>query len=176
MTARYFYDIPVYRISQEKYYSGMDQHIDRVLFPEDSPYSDTLREREKTNRDENIALRHHLHRSYGGCWRFNEIIGYIRLHFLGSQIRGEYYAVAKKRIVRTRTKTLEYQTWKLAPEIEVPSDASSNDIFAAILKYLSDCRKELRGRYVDSQLFELIGPYIDWKRFARATKIVQVDN
>ncbi len=88
----------------------------------------------------------------------------MRLHFLGSQIRGEYFGVAKKRIVRTRTKVLESRTWKLAPEIAIPGASTSSDIFRLILEYVDRCRKELRGRYVDSELPETVGRHLDWRR------------
>src|SRR4029077_5456422 len=101
MSPHYFYDIPVYRLPAKQYYAEMDQHIDTVLFPPNDPYSGALREMERKNPNENVALRDHFYRSYGGPWQFNETIGFIRLHFLGSQIRGAYFAVKRKRIVRT---------------------------------------------------------------------------
>lgn len=162
MATRYFYDIPVYRLPEERYYRERDAYIDGVLFPNDSPFSQSLREKEAADPNYNIAMRDHLQRSYGGCWIFNEIIGYIRLHFLGSQVRGEYFAVRKKRIVRTRTKTLEYHTWKLAPEVEIPHPFTSQGVYGAVLEYLVECRKELPGRYVNTELFEVIGKHVDW--------------
>ena len=164
MAFDYFYDIPVYRLPQDTYHEEMNKHIDTILFPPDNPNSNALRELDKADPNRNINMRQHLYEKYGGCWRFNEVIGFIRLYFLGSQIRGEYYAVAKKRIVRTRTKIFEYREWKLAPEVDVSSGASNNDIFQAVLEYLSDCRKELKGRYIDTALFERVGSYIDWRR------------
>jgi hypothetical protein len=163
VATRYFYDIPVYRLPEDKYYFERDEYIDGVLFPKDDPFSQSMREREAADPNCNIAIRDHLQRSYGGCWTFNEIIGYIRLHFLASQVRGEYFAVRKKRIVRTRTKVLEYHVWKLAPEVEIPHPYTSRGIYEAVLKYLADCRKELPGRYVDTDLFEVIGKHVDWR-------------
>jgi hypothetical protein len=110
-----------------------------------------------------MAARDHIQHSYGGCWIYNEIIGYIRLHFLGSQIRGEYFGVRKKRIVRTRTKTIEYLSWKLAPEINIPHPYTNEAIYSAILEYLAACRKELPGRHVDAKRFEVVGRHIDWR-------------
>ena len=43
-----------------------------------------------------------MHDQFGGAWKYNEIIGYIRLHFLGNQIRGEYWGVKAMCQVRTR--------------------------------------------------------------------------
>lgn len=161
---KYFFDVPVYRLAEEKYYSDQNEFIDSTLFPKDDSYSAKLRELERNDRNINIAIRDHLWRIYGGSWRFNEIVGYIRLHFLGSQIRGEYFGVKKKRIVRTRRKLLEYQTWKLAPEINIPGDSTSAEIFILIMDYVVDCKKELKGRELDTEILEFIGPYTDWRQ------------
>lgn len=162
---RYFYDIPVYRLPAERYYRERDEYMDRVLFPEGSPDTQSRREREAADPNCYLAMRDHLQRTYGGCWDFNEIIGYIRLHFLGSQVRGEYFAVRRKHVVRTRTRVLEYCTWKLAPEVEIPYPFTSEGIHGAILDYLTACRKELPRRYVDTELFEALGKHVDWLGF-----------
>jgi len=106
-----------------------------------------------------------LRKAYGGAWEFNESIGYIRLYFFGTQIRGEYWGVNSKRIVRTRKKTFEFKTRKLATEINILSDSDSNSIFNKILEYLSRCQKELKCRYIDSSHLKTIGPYVNWKSF-----------
>jgi hypothetical protein len=170
MSICYFYDVTVYRLDEKTYYSKRAIFIDEALFPKHSSDSDALRKRDNDNPRENMGFRDHLGRIYGGCWRFNETIGFIRLHFLGSQIRGDYFSVVRKRIVRTRTKTFEYRTWKLAPEIDLPAHGSNEDIFRTVLEYLSDCRNELPRRYIDAGLLEFIGPYIDWKRLLAATR------
>jgi hypothetical protein len=141
----------------------MNKYIDSVLFPDNSPYTQALREKDQADHNANLTIKDHLHHSFGGCWKFNEIIGYIRLHFLGTQIRGEYFGVKKKRIVKTRTKTLEYRTWKLAPEIEVPDEATDSDIFTFVMEYIADCKKELPRRHIDTELLEAMGPYVRWR-------------
>ncbi|MBA2587607.1 MAG: hypothetical protein H0U98_03185 [Alphaproteobacteria bacterium] len=117
-------------------------------------------------RGRSLALQGHLENSYGGPWRFNEVIGHIRLNFLGSQIRGEYFGVSAKRVLRTRKKLFLYKTHKLAPEVSLPFKASNNQIWDAVQEYIEDCRSELRGRYVDAELLSTIGPHIDWQKIA----------
>jgi hypothetical protein len=162
VASQYFFDIPVYRLPEERYYRERDKHVEGVVYPEDSPFNEVRREKEAADPHHNIAIRDHLQRAYGGCWRFNEIIGYIRLHFLGSQVRGEYYGVRKQRVVRTRTKTLEYITWKLAPEFDIPHPQTNAEIFETVRRYLNACRRELPERYLDTELFEGVGKHIDW--------------
>ena len=159
----FFYDLPVYRLPEEIYYRKRCEYIDNVLYPPNAPYSEERRAKEKLDPSAVLGLRDHLQRSYGGMWRFNEIIGYIRLHFLGSQLREEYYAVRRERIVRTRKKQLEFHSWKLVAEHEVPIDSSNDEIYSIILQYIDDCRKTLRLRHIDSSGFERIGPYVDWR-------------
>jgi uncharacterized protein Usg len=96
------------------------------------------------NPDIKSYLKNHLINRYGGAWNFNEIKGYIRLHFLETQIRGEYWGVNAKRIIRTRKKIFEFKDWKLAPEIEIHPESDSMSIYSKILEYLDDCRKELK--------------------------------
>ena len=165
---RFFYDVPVYRLTEEKYDRDRRKHVEDALFPEGLSFRDELIRRDKADPKLNLHLRDHLAYSYGGAWQFNEIIGYIRLHFFGTQVRGEYYAVRRKRIVRSRRKTIEFQTWKLAPEREIPNSASSERIYAIILEYVDACRSELKRRYVDAGGLERIGPYVDWKSLYEA--------
>ena len=110
------------------------------------------------------ALRSHLEKSYGGAWNYNEIIGYIRLHILGTQIRGEYFAVNKKRILRTRNRQLEFKTWKLAPEVEIQDPFNDTNILAAIYQYIDDCRRELPSRFIDSEVFDGLSGFVNWER------------
>lgn len=106
-------------------------------------------------------LKQHYYERFGP-WEFNEIVGYVRLHFLGSQVRGEYYAVRRKRLVRTRTKTMVYQTHKLAPEREIRRGATNEEILQVILEYVEACRREEPRRVFDDEWLRTIGPMVDW--------------
>ena len=165
---KFFYDIPVYRLTEEKYIQDRKKYLEAALFPKGLPLRDELILQDKADPDRNRNLRRHLAESYGGPWRFNEIVGYIRLHFFGTQVRGEYYAVRRKRIFRTRRKTIEFHTWKLASEREIPNSASSERIYSIVLEYIDSCRGELNRRHVDASGLEGIGPYVDWKSLYEA--------
>jgi hypothetical protein len=160
---RYFFEVPVYRLKEDQYYTAMGEYVENTLFPPGSLNAETLREMDKRNPEDNEGVRGVLARGYGGQWRYNEIVGYIRLHFLGTQVRGEWHSVKKKRIVRTRTKLIEYLHWKLAPEVHIPDEATSEEIFRLVLKYVEDCRKEVKGKFVDTQLLEFLGVHINWR-------------
>ncbi|WP_148045608.1 hypothetical protein [Salinisphaera orenii] len=164
MLGKYFFDLPVYRLPRDEYYEQRQAYIDSVIFPANDPAAAEFRiAQEKDDPSAYVAIRDHLERSYGGCWEFNEIIGYIRLHFLGSQVRGDYFAVSKQRVTRTRRNTLEYQTWKLAPEVEVHRPQSREGILEAVFQYIDDCRREVPRRFIDASRFEEIAEFIDWQ-------------
>ncbi len=161
MASRYFFDLPVYRLSAEQYYAERDAYIKRIIFRAGTPEEPDPRQREKASPRVNDAFRNHLTEKYGG-WEFNEIIGYIKLHFLDSQIRGEYFAVDSKRIVRTRTKTFEDKTWKLAPEIHIEQPYGTGEVLGAIQQYIQACKAELPQRFIDTSSFDKLARHIDW--------------
>ena len=148
---KYIYDVAVYRLREADYYAQRDAHVEQVLGAN------------RATPEADSAFRAHVEKSYGGPWRFNEIVGYIRLFLLGSQVRGEYFRVDARRIVRTRRKTLWLVAHKLAPEQEIPSGATSAQVLAAIRQYLDMCGKEIPGRHMDLATFDAIAPHVDWR-------------
>ncbi|MGZ8137171.1 MAG: hypothetical protein ACXW1W_10540 [Methylococcaceae bacterium] len=165
MNEKYFFNIPVYRLTKERYYEEQNAYVNKIMFPGPPQYDEDRRIFNEKYPEQKRNFEQHIKNNYGGAWDYNEIIGWIELHFLGSQIRGEFWRVKAKRIVRSRNKVFEYDTWKLAPEIDIPEDANNTEILHLINEYLSDCKKELKGRYIDTSRFDVIGTYIDWRSF-----------
>jgi hypothetical protein len=151
----YFFDLPVYRLTQEAY----DKEFDRYFDKHTGAFARDLYQRDPKAKE---RARMMLWGGFGGSWKYNEIIGHIRLHFLGGQVRGEYFAVSKKVIRRSRSKQLEFQTWKLAPEVDIEVPYGRNEILAAVRQYIEDCKREVRRRYIDTELFERIAEHMDW--------------
>jgi hypothetical protein len=158
MSSVYFYDLPVYRLSYDQYNALMDQRlaaqVERLKFiPGYEPPKETVDGMSQRQYEE------------FGPWRFNETIGYIRLHFLGSQVRGEYFSAEKKRNLLGRKKVFVYRTWKLAAEVDIHrgQQVSNERVWQAIQEYVARCRKELKkGRVIDDSLLQTVGPYTDW--------------
>jgi hypothetical protein len=159
---KYFFELPVYRLKEEDYYHQRDAHIDRAMYPPDDTYSEAMRAKDQAEPQKSVAVRHMFAESYGGAWRFNEIIGYIRLHFLGTQIRGEYFSVSRRRIVRTRTKQFAMRTWNLAPEIEIEQPITNASVRHAVDRYIESCRRHLPKRYVDTETFDVVCKHVGW--------------
>lgn len=158
----------MYRLPEQRYCCELTHYVDRTLFPLNDPLSRAMQERDIAHPNENAAMRGHLARKYGGGWLYNEVVGYIRLFVLDSQVRGEYFGTSQKRTRRTRHKVFELKSLKLVPERDIPDVTSSVAIFKTVLEYLADCRKELKPKYIDSSLLEELGPHIDWKEFIRS--------
>lgn len=100
---RYFFDLPVYRISYDQYYKRRDallaqtrNDIKASARPGYEPPESMLQRYEDQ-----------FYENYGP-WEFNEIIAYIRLHFLGSQVRGEFFSAEKKRNGLSRRKIFTF--------------------------------------------------------------------
>lgn len=156
-----FYDIPIYRLSEKEYYHKRDSSISKNIefcMQELDPTPEMI------TRNRNWREQH-FYENYGP-WRYNEIIGYIRLHFLGSQVRGEYLSAERKRNGLSRNRVFTYRTHKLAPEVNIWPQSSNEQIFGLILGYLDRCEKELKkGRFLDRDLFEKLGRHVDWRGF-----------
>jgi hypothetical protein len=168
----FIFDVPVYRIERSQYYKDLNLHIERTLFSGDQFQNEQKKKFYSKYPENKRSIEEHIRDSYGGAWDYNEIIGWIKLHFLGNQIRGEYWKVKSKRIVRTRKKLFEWYTWKLAPEMEIPENSNNAKIFTLIKKYLAECskEKEIKGRHLDTSILDHVGPYIDWRSLLNKSK------
>jgi len=160
----YFADLPVYRVPEDDYYEQRAQYVDYHM------YGDTEESRKKweafyASEDEayRVQTMDRLEKTYGGAWRFNEAIGYVRMHFLGDQVRGELWWTDSRRIVRSRKKLILYKSHKIVSEVMLPMNASSSEIWQCVMRYVERARKELSPRYLDSSILEALGEYTDWR-------------
>ncbi len=158
----YFFDLPVYRLNEDDYHKQREAYIEEKIFHPETTSNKTLRSHYQQRPESLLSFRNYLEKKYGGCWRFNEIIGYIRLHFLGSQVRGVYFSSSHQRITRTRKKTIEFKTLKLAPEVEISQPYGSDEVLLAIKIYIEDCKKAVPNRIIDTSLFDVISKHVDW--------------
>jgi hypothetical protein len=156
-----FFDLPIYRLPSEEYFRQRDQYVEELVD----------RSGGRFDRDPDIVrqIESYANRAYGGQWIYNEIIGFIGLYFDGSQILGAYFRTSAKRIMKTRKKTFEWVSHKLAPEVSLPYhpgrpfNPTNEEILGAVLEYIDRCKKELPKRYIDDSQFMRVAPFIDWK-------------
>jgi hypothetical protein len=165
---RNFFDVPVYRLPEDRYYANRKRYVDGLMYGGTPAFAQSQRELYAEHPDLRIADEGRFSIYYGGAWDFNEIVGFIRLHFLGTQLRGELWMVNRKRIVRTRRKLFKYRTHKVVYETDIPPHASNQEIYEQVLKYLQRAAKELRPRHIDTTMLETIGPFVDWNALRKA--------
>lgn len=162
MFGKRFYDIPVYRLPEQKYESDLQTYIELHMLGKEGE-RESRRLFYDNDPERKLRVHNHLWKNYGGAWQFNEIIGYIRLYFSGSQVLGDYWQIDAKRIVKTRRKRFVWITYKIVPERDIPADSTNQEIYEIIMEYLSEARSKLKNRFVDTTLFETIGPFLDWR-------------
>ena len=155
----FFCDLPVYRLSEPEYEKWQDNRYRQ----------DTADLRSAEAQGFTIPLttytffQERLRERYGP-WQFNEILGYIRLHFLGSRLRGQYFSAEKARNPVSRHKVFTCRSVNLSSEMGISKTASNEEIYATIREYIKNCRGELRaGRVIDAAQLMALGPHVDWR-------------
>jgi hypothetical protein len=162
------FEIPVYRSSFDDYAKEMEDEKTEEVRRAAEGYDRNL-----LNLHPSASLREaHLkraaaffnaHRWYG--WHYNDAIGWIRLKGNWDVIKADYYFAGAKRIVRrAKRRTFEWRGKIL--ELWLPPEASSANIYENLLHELQQLRRKapFKGRYVDLEAFQNIGPFIDWRR------------
>lgn len=100
--------------------------------------------------------------------RFNELVGSIEVHVIGSQLRADYWFTDKKKIViGSKSKGTIRPVGKLIEIHYKQSRLSSLEIFDDYRKKLEKRVKEhsrLKRRFVDYSVFDRCGPFVDWRR------------
>jgi hypothetical protein len=167
MLRRVILDIPVYRLSQDAFTRETDEiRHQYVSFDSDDvpPWMSKSELEEKMK-----ALSEHFEKVFNRSpeariWKYNEINGYISIRSGSNQVKAEYWFINSKRIGR-RTIRKIYEYRGKAFEIWVKSQDSSIDIFNAIRDEVNLLKKRrpFKGRYIDLESFENIGPYLNWK-------------
>lgn len=158
----YFFILPVYRTDEEKYYADLNKDFERLV---SGVWGQEFR---GSHPDIVQGFSNHHHKSYGGAWDFNEIVGYIKLYFLGTQVRGEYWSTIPRRKVKTRKKQFEYKTHKLYVEVEIRKKTKEG-ILEAIEEYIEGCSRNLKNRYIDRKEFNKLKNCIDWPAVYKET-------
>jgi hypothetical protein len=155
------FDVPVYRLDEATYYAARDAHV-RGGIREGEAVGFYQRHPERKFQDEE-----RLRFTYGGAWRFNEIIAWIRVGFDGGDIIGEAWKVRAKRIVHTRRKLFECSLNNAGPPLPVPPDATNDEVFQLVLDYVDRVQRTCPKRFVDTTQLRIIGAHLDWNEIRR---------
>lgn len=162
---KYFFEISVYRISEAAYRKQMDNYLRRNLQTYDGVRNSFLQSRKAREIHPNEMLAGIYSKEYGGPWRYNEIIGYLRLYLFGNQIRVEYWQVQAKRIVKSRKKLFGRKSPKVVDEVTVKDVTSNNKIKEAVEAAVKSCEVKFRERCLDLHYFNAVKDHVNWVNF-----------
>ncbi len=81
MVETFIFDIPIYRVAEAKYYADQKIYIESRLYEHPELNQSEMEAFYKKNPDRKTSDSDYYWRQYGGPWRFNDIVGYIRLYF-----------------------------------------------------------------------------------------------
>ena len=161
----YLFDIPIYWCREDAFNIKYDEKLH------------TYEEREKKNLraqgleyepSEHLRKLSHsiLWEKSMGPWRFNQVVGWVRVYRHGDKLKGEYWSIKAKKAKRfgwqLRKKQLvargkAFEIWHRAGETSV-------QIFNRMHQSLRIFEKELGGWVIDLESFENLGRFVDWHR------------
>ena len=149
------FEISVYSCNQEQFISRVTANAEKVMATVP----------DYKNGFWQAQLKHEIQR-HSKPVRYNELIGCIEVHTIGSQLRADYWFTDKKRIlIGSQQKGVVKWRGKLLEKHYSQSKLSSTDIFSdfriALTTAIGDNTK-LKNRFIDLSAFNRCGPFIDW--------------
>ena len=158
MPETYLFDIPIYWCREDEFNVEDDERLKKHLNDFETqtgyPLTDNLR----------MSLTDGFWRRYIAPWRFNQIVGWVRLYKLGTQLRGELWFMNAKRSGRQVSRK-QFSDKGKAFELHTWPEQTSKEIFESICKELRAFEKGSKRRMLlDSSCFERLGQFTDWRR------------
>ncbi|MFC1518247.1 hypothetical protein ACFL6Z_00865 [Pseudomonadota bacterium] len=137
------FELPIYRLKEGKYYDEFNKYKNEQSLPASDEY--------------------HL-KSFGGAWKYNEIIGFLKFYISGNtQIRCVYTDTDAERKVKTRKKNFVEKSHSFCT-LSINVKASNEDIIDVIEQAIEHCRINLpKNRFLDRTLFDQTFRYVDWQ-------------
>jgi choline dehydrogenase-like flavoprotein len=156
---RYFLEIPIYRVSRDAFHAQFNRdqnaHLERQrvlggVQPGQLP-------------DWEMGVRDRFWAAYGTPWQYNQVVGWLRLFRLGTQLRGDLWLVHAKRYARTMAHK-HYRLVGKAFEMWLSSDDSDADIVAQLRGEFAEIERAYKTRnlVLDLECFNNIAPHVRW--------------
>jgi hypothetical protein len=170
MAAIQFCDLPIYRLSAARYGEELRQLTHKIIYDPPGTLFPTTEEMKAQSR---ANLLGHFQRKFGQ-WRFNEVVGYVRLSMVHRHVQGAYFGrrvmepglrhdAPIAREVRTRTKVF-LSGFSLAPPQPIPPGSTNAQCLGIINEYVRACRRALPRRLFDDQWLREVGPFVGLER------------
>lgn len=151
--SNYVFDIPVYRCDETTHYKEYEKIKKRELLP----YSKSETPRAYGQVEKRVE------QEYWYPWKFNDIVGYLRLFIDGHRIKGDLFYAKAKRVVRGGKGKIFYygKIYEYTPRITDTSIEIFENTFSELQK-LKD--PPLNRRHLDLEEFSRLGKLVDWKK------------
>lgn len=153
---KYFFEIAVYKSKKDVYNSEMERERQEYL-------SKLMASRDEA--PDSYAFAEKWFDEKNWCpWRYNQIIGWLRLYILRAQVRAEYFFIDAKRITR-RMKHKRFLWCGTAFELHIDASSSSPTIYADVCKALERLREKhpFKKGHIDLEAFYQLGPFVSWR-------------
>jgi hypothetical protein len=158
----YLNDLSIYRIPESIYTSKMKAAFNESML---SSYGDEF----SNNPFDFEPLPSHIEarklqhiRGFGGMWKFNEVIGFIRIGLEIDRVVARHWSVNRKVIRKSRQKTFELISWGFVYDVPIDLTLGDEGIASAILKSVELCENKLAPRILDSCQFKELVPFVKW--------------
>jgi hypothetical protein len=137
------FELPVYRLNEGSYYEKFNEY--------------------KNKQQPNMSDEYQL-RSFGGAWKYNEIIGFLRFYISGNtQIRCVYTETDAIKKVKTRKKVFKEKSHSFCTQ-SINIKASNQEIMNVIEQSIQHCIINLpKGRFIDRSLFDQTFKHTNWQ-------------
>jgi len=159
MSYRFLFDVPVYRCSEGQFEKGLKKRVENYIEPWKLQFSEESFQNLKERIDKSMRF----------SWRYNEIVGFIRVsyvcpYFPGVKIEGNLFLKEGKRLSSGSRGKIEYYS-KIMEHRAHPCD-SSEKIFNDIITDLEQVTKHqvFSRRFINTETIRAIGPFINWRR------------
>lgn len=152
---RNIFEVPIYRCSLDEHTKFIDREREQYM-----AYigADPV----KTPESHASAIRaFEAERWYS--WRYNEVVGWVRVYALGSQVRGELWFVSAKRLLPRGQNRFVYQgkAFELHPDLTLSDEAIASEVideFRALQR-----ERAFHRRYIDFECLARVAPFVRWR-------------
>lgn len=166
---RYFFEVPIYRVSEDAFGRQYDRDLEAFFGSMTMPRDYVM------SRDLRLAMERHFWETYGMPWRFNQAVGWVRLYLLGSQVRGELWRAQGRRLQRRGRRNFRHLG--KAFELWCRPQMTNDEIRRAIEDELLAVGRGLRrGHILDLECFRTLAAHIDWHSMIWGTRGCLPDN
>lgn len=159
MTEPIAFEIPIYKFDEKK-------HSDNLEKLRNNYYSYFAGPRNNSSFEDYKLFVEEIFHYY---WKYNEVIGYLNIYFLGRQYRIEYWFVNSKRIRSGINKKKFKYIGKLI-EKDISKLTTNSEIYNCVLESLVKLKNypKFIKRHIDLTQFLMIGKHIDWLSISKS--------